>query len=163
MNEAIIQRHNEIVHPEDTIYMLGDLCLGGSSEEILQENKELIEQLNGTFYIIRGNHDTETRCKMYRSCKNIKDIAAAMYLKYGNYHFYLSHYPTLTGNLEKEYLKEMTLNIYGHTHQNTNFYEDRFYMFHCGVDSHDCYPISIDSIVAEMRAKAQEFRTLKTK
>ena len=55
MNEAIVQRHNEIVKPEDIIYVLGDLCLGGGSEEALQKNKELIERLNGTLYIIRGN------------------------------------------------------------------------------------------------------------
>lgn len=156
MNETIIQRHNEIVKPEDIVYVLGDLCLGGGSEEMLQKNKELIERLNGTLYIIRGNHDSDNRCKMYRSCKNVKQVTAAMYLNYSGYHFYLSHYPTLTGNLEKESLKQMTLNIYGHTHQKTNFYEDRPYMLHCGVDSHDCYPVSIDTIIAEMKAKVKE-------
>ena len=121
MNEVIIQRHNEIVKPEDIIYVLGDLCLGGGSEEMLQKNKELIERLNGILYIVRGNHDTDNRCKMYRSCKNVKQVVAAMYLNYSGYHFYLSHYPTLTGNLEKESLKQMTLNIYGHTHQTKSF------------------------------------------
>lgn len=156
MNEAIIQRHNEIVKPEDIICVLGDLCLGGGSEEMLQKNKELIERLNGILYVVRGNHDTDNRCKLYQSCKNIKEITAATYLNYNGYHFYLSHYPTLTGNLEKESLRQMTLNIYGHTHQKTNFYEDRPYMFHCGVDSHNCYPVSIDTVIAEMKAKVKE-------
>ena len=79
MNETIIQRHNEIVKPEDIVYVLGDLCLGGGSEEMLQKNKELIERLNGILYIIRGNHDSDNRCKMYRSCKNVKQVVAAMY------------------------------------------------------------------------------------
>lgn len=156
MNEAIIQRHNEIVKPEDIIYVLGDLCLGGGSEEMLQKNKKLIERLNGTLYVIRGNHDSDNRCKMYRSCKNVKQVAAAMYLNYNGYHFYLSHYPTLTGNLEKESLKQCTINLYGHTHQEKNFYRDMPFMFHCGVDSHNCCPISIDSAIAEMKAKVQE-------
>jgi calcineurin-like phosphoesterase family protein len=156
MNEAIIQRHNEIVKPEDIIYVLGDLCLGGGSEEALQKNKELIERLNGTLYIIRGNHDSDNRCKMYRSCKNVKRVTAAMYLNYNGYHFYLSHYPTLTGNLEKESLKQCTINLYGHTHQEKNFYRDIPFMYHVGVDSHDCYPVSVDAAIAEMKAKVQE-------
>lgn len=156
MNETIAQRHNEIVKPEDIIYVLGDLCLGAVLRKCFKKNKELIERLNGTLYIIRGNHDSDNRCKMYRSCKNVKQVAAAIYLNYNGYHFYLSHYPTLTGNLEKESLKQMTSNICGHTHQKTNFYEDRPYIFHCGVDSHDCYPVLIDTIITEMKTKVQE-------
>lgn len=77
-------------------------------------------------------------------------------LDYKKYHFYMSHFPTLTGNLEKESLKQMTLNLYGHTHQNSNFYEDRPYMYHVGVDSHDGYPVSLDKIIEEMNDKVEE-------
>ena len=48
------------------------------------------------------------------------------------------------------------INLYGHTHQTHNFYEDRYYMYHVGMDSHDCYPVHIDTILAEIKAKKEE-------
>ena len=62
----------------------------------------------------------------------------------------------LTGNLEKESLKQMTLNLYGHTHQTSNFYEDRPYCLHVGVDSHNGYPVNLDDIIVMMNEKVQE-------
>ena len=41
----------------------------------------------------------------------------------------MSHYPTLTGNVDDSGLHHMTLNLFGHTHQNVNFYEDNFMKF----------------------------------
>ena len=49
----------------------------------------------------------------------------------------------------------MTLNLYGHTHQTTNFYEGRPYMYHVGVDSHYCTPVLIDDIIDEMYAEVR--------
>ena len=31
MNEETIRRFNEVVNPEDTVYILGDIALGGGS------------------------------------------------------------------------------------------------------------------------------------
>ena len=157
MNEAIIQRHNEIVKPEDIVYVLGDLCLGGGSEEMLQKNKGLIERLNGILYIIRGNHDSDNRRKMYRSCKNVKQITAAMYLNYNGYHFYLSHYPTLTGNLDWDKpLKARLINLCGHCHT-TDMFDDfdkyNSIIVHCEVDANKCYPFSIEDILSSLKAK----------
>ena len=157
MNEAIVERYNSVVWPGDTVYCLGDACLGGGSAEILEENKKLIESLNGNITIIRGNHDVDTRIKMYNECKNVVSAGLwADYLKYKDYHFYMSHFPTLTGNLEKESLKKCTLALFGHTHQTSNFYFDLPYVFHTGVDSHNCYPVLLDNIIEEMNDKVNE-------
>lgn len=157
MNEAIIERHNSIVTPEDTVYCLGDCGLGGGAADSLEKIKECIERLNGNIIIIRGNHCTDSRVEMYKTCKNVIEAGEwSKMIKYKKYHFLLSHFPTLTGNLEKESLKQMTLNIYGHTHQLTNFYEERPYMYHAGVDSHNCYPVLLDDIIEEMKSKVDE-------
>ena len=71
-------------------------------------------------------------------------------------HFYMSHYPSLTGNLEKESLKQMTLCLFGHTHQKEHFFEDRPYMYHVGVDAHNCYPCNLTDIIQEMKEKVKE-------
>ena len=68
----------------------------------------------------------------------------------------MSHYPTMTANLEKETLKACLINLYGHTHQKSNFYNDIPYMYHVGVDSHDCRPVLLDDAIEEMKAKARE-------
>lgn len=157
MNEAIIERYNKIVTDEDIVYVLGDLCLGGGSEEILYENKKLIESLNGSLKVILGNHDTSNRIQMYQECKNVEVLGYADLIKFGKYHFYLSHYPTLTTNLDdNKSLKHRILNLYGHTHQGSNFYNDNPTMYHVGVDSHRCKPINIELIISEMLCKVRE-------
>ena len=157
MNEAIIQRHNALVRPDDDVYVLGDSSLGGGDTQILAANKALIERLNGRLHIIRGNHDTDRRVAMYESCKNVVGpVLYADMLHYKGYHFYLSHFPTLTSNLEKESLKQCTCNLFGHTHQTTNFHLDMPFMYHVGVDSHNCKPALLDNIIEEMKMKVIE-------
>lgn len=153
MNETIIERWNIVVTSEDDVYLLGDVCLGGDA---LEENKALIERLNGKIHIILGNHDTNNRIEMYKTCSNIVDIKWADMIHYKKHHFYLSHFPTLTSNLEKESLTQCTCNLYGHTHQKSNFYNDIPFMYHVGVDSHNCFPIALDAVIAEMHYQAEQ-------
>ena len=151
MNEWIVFHHNKMVQPDDDVYVLGDLMLGDSVKGI-----ECVKRLNGKLHIVRGNHDTDRRWELYTELHNAVEMQNAIYLKYKKHHFYMSHYPTLTGNLEKESLTQMTLNLYGHTHQKDNFYMDMPYMYHVGVDSHDCKPVLLDDIIKEMRQKVEE-------
>ena len=147
MNEAIVSRWNERVAPEDDVYVLGDLMLGENEIGI-----NYLNQLNGNIHVVLGNHDTSTRQALYKAdAHKIVEVKWAIMLNYKKYHFFMTHFPCMTGNLEKETLKQMTLNLYGHTHQKTNFYEDRPYMYHVGCDSHNCYPILLDDIIHEMK------------
>lgn len=151
MNEAYVRKWNETITIEDDVYVLGDLMLGDTS------NIEYLKRLNGKIHIVLGNHDTVNREKMYSELSNVFEIAeVGIRLKYKKYHFILTHYPMITGNLEKESLKQMSLNLYGHTHQTSNFYNDMPYMYHVGVDSHNGYPVNIDDIIDEMNDKVRE-------
>lgn len=151
MNLAQVQKWNETIEDDDDVYALGDLMLGDPS------NIEFIKQLKGRIHIVLGNHDTANREKMYRDLPNVVEVAeVGIRLKYKKHHFVLTHYPMLTGNLEKESLKQMTLNLYGHTHQLTNFYNDMPFMYHVGVDSHDGIPVLLDDVIEEMYAKVKE-------
>lgn len=151
MNETIVQKWNEIVSAEDDAYILGDVILGNP------DNIEYVKRLSGKLHIVLGNHDTANREKMYRELPNVVEVAeVGIRLKYKKHHFVLTHYPMMTGNLEKESLKQMSLNLYGHTHQTSNFYNDMPFLYHVGVDSHDCYPALLDDIIEEMYAKVRE-------
>ena len=151
MNEHIIAAHNAVVKPDDDVYVLGDLMLGDSEKGI-----ECIKRMNGKLHIVWGNHDTDSRKAKYAELPNVVECNHVIVLKYKKHHFYMSHYPTLTGNLEKESLTQMTLNLFGHTHQQTNFYMDMPYLYHVGVDSHKCFPVSLDDIIEEMHQKVRE-------
>lgn len=151
MNETIVQKWNETVSAEDDVYILGDVILGDAS------NIEYVKRLSGKLHIVLGNHDTSRREEMYRNLPNVIEVAeVGIRLKYKKHHFVLTHYPMMTGNLEKESLKQMSLNLYGHTHQASNFYNDVPFMYHVGVDSHDCCPVLLDDIIEEMYAKVKE-------
>lgn len=155
MNETIVDRHNSLVLPEDDVYVLGDLMLGDNEKGI-----ELIKQMNGKLHIAIGNHDTASRIELYKTLPNLADINYVHAFKYRKYNFYCSHYPTLTGNLEAESLHQVAINLYGHTHQLENFYEDRPYMFHCGMDSNACYPVNIDYIIDKCNDKVHECKEM---
>ena len=151
MNNDIITKHNYVVQPGDDVYVLGDLMLGDSAAGI-----ECVAKLNGQLHIVLGNHDTAHRIELYKGLPNVVEIANVITLKYKKHHFYMSHYPTLTGNLEKESLTQMTLNLFGHTHQKTDFYMDMPYMYHVGVDSHSCFPVALDDVILQMHNKVKE-------
>ena len=151
MNTRQVEKWNAIVDSDDDVYVLGDVMLGDP------KNIEYVRRLNGEIHIVLGNHDTLTQEQMYRELPNVVEVAEiGIRLKYKKYHFVLTHYPMLTGNLEKESLKQMSLNLYGHTHQLTNFYNDMPFMYHVGVDSHNGYPVLVDDIIEEMNKKVRE-------
>ena len=152
MNETILKNWNNTVSEDDEVYLLGDLMLGDNNKGI-----ELIKQLNGKIHVILGNHDSQTRKNMYLECPNIIEICYATQIKYKGYSFYLSHYPTLTATLDtSKHLQEVIINLFGHTHQTVNFYNEIPYMYHVGVDSHNNTPVLLDDIIKECSDKATE-------
>ena len=150
-DEAVIKNWNETVGPDDTVYHLGDLMLGDNAHGI-----ECVKRLNGHIKLIRGNHDTDARWKLYATLPNVELIGWAEVIKYKKYQFYLSHHPTLTSNLEKApHLRMHLINLYGHTHQMGKFYQDMPFMFHVGLDSNDNRPILLDDAIELMKEETQ--------
>lgn len=151
MNEAIIERFNEVITDDDDLYLLGDCMLGDNDTSV-----ECLKRLKGRIHIVLGNHDTDTREQIYRALPNVVEVEMAIRLRYKKLHFYLSHFPTITSNLDKESIYQCTLNLFGHVHTKSNFYYDMPTNYHVGVDSHDCRPVLIDDIIEEIKAKANE-------
>lgn len=145
MNEAIVERFNSVISPEDTLYILGDVMLNDN-----EKGEELLSRMNGKKIFIRGNHDTSTRVEIYKKYTN-EEIKWANMIKYKKKNIYLSHHPTIVTNAGE--LHNLIINFYGHTHQKTNFYQDYVNMYHVGVDSHNCYPVLIDDAIEEIKTK----------
>ena len=156
MNEIIIENHNRVVKEEDIIYCLGDCMLNDN-----QKGMECINRLNGYKVIILGNHCTDTRIKLYKNLPNTEVKGWVDMLKYGNYHFYLSHYPTITSNHDEDRsLKQIILNLHGHTHDRRKFYQDNPTMYNVALDAHNNIPVSIDQIIEDIKAKRDECEKL---
>lgn len=126
MNEYIIQKHNEVVSPDDIVIFLGDFCFKNVDIGVLNK------QLNGKKFLLLGNHDEERLyLKKYREFgfENVFMFP----LKFNDY--YLSHYPIigehpksiLSNILEKELKAAFNsnpnaYNMYGHEHVDWNNY-----------------------------------------
>lgn len=150
MNEAIVENWNLIVNKEDTVYVLGDCMLGDNEEGI-----EYLKRLNGTILLCYGNHDTDSRKILYTTLPNIIIEGYSTVIKYGKFRFYLSHYPTLCGNVDDgKYFSQHTINLCGHTHTKDKFNDwDKGMIYHCELDAHDMKPVSIDQIIEDCREK----------
>jgi calcineurin-like phosphoesterase family protein len=155
MNAAIIENWNKKVNNEDIAFILGDIMLNDNAKGV-----QLLKSLRGHLIIITGNHDTAARIDLYKQCWNVEGVVDALAVDYKKHHFFLSHYPSFTGNLEKEALSQMVINLYGHTHQKSNFYNDIPFMYHIGVDSHNCAPVLLDNIINECYAKVEECKDM---
>ena len=152
MNEAIVDRWNAVVKPDDIVYHLGDVMLNDNDKGM-----EYLKKLNGKIHLLRGNHDTNSRISLYAAAPNVVSTGEyATVIKYGKYSFYLSHYPTLTSNLENTAsLSQHVINLFGHTHQQGNFYNDIPFMYHVGMDSHNCTPVNIDQVIEDIKREVQ--------
>ena len=158
MNEAIIENWNKVVKPNDIVYHLGDTMLNDNEKGI-----ECFKRLNGQIFLIWGNHDTENRTNaLFEACRH-KMLGGwyAWQVKPNNMLIYMSHYPTLTANFDQKKFSQHVLNVHGHTHQQKNFYDPTNpFMYHVGVDSHNCTPVHLDEIMADVKQRWYEVEKL---
>lgn len=150
-SQTIVAHHNEVVSDEDDVYCLGDCMLNDNDYGL-----EMIKSLKGKIHIIRGNHDSDTRIELYKTLPNVVEICEAKTIKVGKQHYFLCHYPTFTANYDDKPYHNHMINLFGHTHQQSNFFNDNPFMYHVGVDSHNCYPVSIEQISEDIHKKVEE-------
>lgn len=143
MNEELIKRWNSVVKPTDTVYVLGDFIMG-----VAEKTAEILDRLNGTIKLVRGNHDSRTKLKIYEERGiEVKELA---YLEYKGRFFIMCHFP----NENKEFIEMIRRDnseciwLYGHLHGNA----PKGYIngtYHVGADTNDLTPISIEQIWQE--------------
>ena len=143
MNETLIANWNGVVKPEDTVYVLGDFAMGPAADV-----RGLVSRLNGTIKLVRGNHDTPAKLKIYQEMGiEIKDIE---YLTYKGRFFILCHFPIASEEFMQMVVNDNSevINVYGHVHSNAQkgFYKGTY---HIGVDTNNLTPISIEQVWSE--------------
>ena len=104
MNDTIINNWNNIVNSNDIVYHLGDFFLGSK-----YDLKDIVDKLNGTIYLIRGNHD-RLSVKSYEDSGIVVLKNAPIILE--EYKYILSHRP-----LPNMMIKDDYINVHGHIHE----------------------------------------------
>lgn len=159
MNEDLIQRWNETVSPDDTVYYLGDFSLG------YKYARDITPQLNGTKILIAGNHDL---CHPCHKKKYVKFIAH--YKEWGWTNVYekhhittpigevlLCHLPYLREGEDQRYQSFRPVDkggylIHGHVHE---LYLKKGRGINVGVDRNDFKPVSMDRVVEILKGEDQ--------
>ena len=133
MIDCLIKNHNELVAPEDLVYVVGDAVYQKSPQDI-----KFIDHFNGRKVLIRGNHDrvfTDIELLRYFDDEIIPD-GAGINLEVAGIPCYLTHYPS-------QAVKDR-FNLVGHIH---GAWKYQLNMFNVGVDANHFIPHNLDEVV----------------
>lgn len=148
MNELIVRRWNEIVHPHDEVYILGDIFWCG-----VDKAHSILDKLNGIKYWIRGNHDVlANKASIVSHFEWVRDYYLLKVhdvyqdeedeTKFQQYHqpIVLSHFPFLSW----DGLAHGTWHLHGHCHGTLP--KTRSMRLDVGVDTNNMFPYSYEEI-----------------
>lgn len=153
-DEAVIKNWNSVVEDGDTVYVLGDVTMVD-----LEHGEECLRRLHGQIKVIIGNHDSEHKLAMYKTLPNVEVIGYATMITVDKQNFYLCHYPTVIRDAISNYrLKENIITLFGHTHQKSRFYLTSPFMYNVALDAHDCTPVSIDEVLADVKLNVEMYK-----
>ena len=149
MHRVLKQNWNEKVAPEDTVYFLGDFCLGQASL-----SRKILQQLHGKKILIMGNHDKES--KIPKEC--FESICTRMTYTLGDQDLILCHYPyrhtpeeeqdALQKGYKVKFYERRPVDeggwlIHGHVHEK---WKVKRKMINVSVEVWDYSPISVEEL-----------------
>lgn len=139
MNEALIHNWNSVINPKDEVYILGDFTL-----KRITFVPELLAQLKGRKYLIRGNHDRFARGDSFKGFEWVKDYYE---LKYHGDWFILCHFPFKEWN----HAHRGSFHLHGHIHSKPSYNEKNIAkgkrIYDVGVDANQFKPVSLLEIL----------------
>lgn len=144
MNDVMIANWNSVIGKDDTVFHLGDFCLGGAAEWT-----KILDRLNGKIYLIMGNHDLKNIRQGFIS--RFEHVAMQMRIEIGKKRIYLCHYPFLC--FEGCY-KDDVWQLFGHVHtrrSNSGIDAGRLQylyptQYDVGVDNNNFTPVSFGQV-----------------
>jgi calcineurin-like phosphoesterase family protein len=106
MNEAMVKEWNEIVEPEDLVYILGDVAFLPA-----QKAAEFMRRCNGRKILVQGNHDRKTlNDPVFRGC--FEEIHHYLDINYNGTKVCMFHYPIA----EWDQMHRGSVHFHGHLH-----------------------------------------------
>ncbi len=127
MNQVLLNRYNEVVSDDSTVYFLGDMSFGRGS----RKPKWWLGQLRGRVIYIKGSHDHGIRPT------NLENCFTELVLDTGVGKVLLTHEPRTVNNGMWQ--------IHGHTHD-TRMVDTRKKRVCVSVEAIGYRPVSLDQI-----------------
>ncbi len=138
MNSEMIRMWNEIVNPEDTVYLLGDIAFMAASHAA-----SILRNLKGRKILVKGNHDSKTvKDKSFAAC--FEEIHDYLEIRYDGHHVVMFHYPIMEWNR----CHHGAIQFHGHLHQNPSGLE-RYRVRNVGWDYTGRFLSTMEEMIAD--------------
>jgi len=140
--ETLVRLHNELVAPNDLVYMVGDVCYQ-KTPEFLPETA----RFNGKKIVFRGNHDrvfSDDQLRKYFT--QVVPEGVGMEAEVGDIKCYITHYPSRS--------VPDKFNLVGHIHSAWKY---QLNMLNVGVDVNHFKPLDMDEAVPFFLKAITEF------
>ena len=142
MDEYLISAWNSQVHPNDSVYILGDLIFRSTSSP-----ENYLNRLRGKKHLILGNHDKDWVKKVDMS-QHFASVERFAEISDGRHKITLCHYPLMSWN----HIAKGSYMIHGHVHNNRDamyfpLIRDMPNLLNAGVDINEYQPVRFDELV----------------
>jgi len=132
MDQAMIKEWNDIVEPNDLVYILGDIAFLPA-----QKATEIMRRLHGRKILVEGNHDRKAlNDPGFRGC--FEEVHKYLDINYDGHKIVMFHYPIA----EWDQMHRGALHFHGHLHGGVS-----------GMEKYRCRDMGIDAtgmIVTQM-------------
>ena len=159
MNKELVKRWNEIVPKDGIVFHLGDVSLTASPKNL----DSLLHKLNGTKYLVIGNHEKDALGKDY-----IRSYWAGIYdiieiyvpdeeITYKEQHIVMCHYPMITWNASHR----GSWQLFGHVHgglSNKGIMQHSPAQLDVGVDTNNYTPYSYQEIKEKITKQLLKYK-----
>lgn len=124
MNQAMVKEWNDLIEPEDTVYILGDVAFLPAAKAV-----EYMRRLNGCKILVQGNHDRKLlQDTDFRDC--FDQIHHYLDINYAGTKCVMFHYPIA----EWDQMHRGAVHFHGHLHGGVS-----------GLEQYRCRDMGIDA------------------
>ena len=154
MNSTIIDNINAAVEPDDVLFMLGDIVMGG-----WEQNIPIVDRINCKKVLVVGNHDKPFTVKSEQRMAEVMEVYERHFdsVVHGSMalgDFVLSHFPYDGDHTDEERFASRRpkddgkVLIHGHIHEPdvVSYSNNGTLQIHIGVDAHDYAPVSLETV-----------------
>lgn len=158
-NATIIRHINHLVQPSDTLWILGDVAMGGWKTTI-----QMLDCINARdIHCVLGNHDrphpsmssAHNHLHEFQNLSGFKSVQTMASIRYNGTDYLASHFPYSGDHTDEDRFDQYRLIddgvplFHGHTHSNdkVSLSANGTKQIHVGIDSWNMYPVSIHDAV----------------
>lgn len=137
MTEAMIKEWNELIGPEDTTYILGDVAFMGGYDA-----SKIMNRLNGKKILVEGNHDRKTLMDKH-FFESFEEVHKYLTIQYNGTMVVMFHYPIA----EWDQMHRGSVHLHGHLHGGVSGME-KYRCRDMGMDATGVIAISMEDAIA---------------